>query len=99
PEGWATGAGSSASPWQAETSGAFYAGPSTARLTLAAPANGSENVTGAGHLVIAAPLLATSKLLRGEPTVYAASAAAAALLAGGAIAVYRRHDRRLRESL
>ncbi|MHB8351382.1 MAG: hypothetical protein ACYDFT_01615, partial [Thermoplasmata archaeon] len=71
--GWAPSAPSGA-PGAALRAGAYYAGPGTAQILLSSAANGSEEVTGQGHLVIAAPPLpAVETLLRGIPGAYEAA--------------------------
>jgi hypothetical protein len=86
------------------TAGAFYDGPGSAQITIVAPAAGSENVTAGGHLLLATTpvlpsILPSPAVLRADPFLVGAAVAVFAGAGLGGVLLYRRHDRRVRESL
>jgi hypothetical protein len=93
-----TAQGSTGSATGSIVVGAYHALANTTRLSLLSAANGSSNLTTAGEFLLSAPPLAPLKLV-GDAPVYLLSAVGFAAVGLGGIVVYRRRDRRLRESL
>ena len=93
-----TAQGGSGAPASTVTVGAYHALANTTRLSLLSAANGSTNLTTAGEFLLSAPPLLALKLFGNAP-VYLLSVAGFAAVGLGGIFVYRRRDRRLRDSL
>jgi hypothetical protein len=96
--GNATGAG--APPIVA---GTYFAAPGTDRVTLAAAALGSTNVSATGRLMLTIPPVASLAPLpaevRADPWAYAAALGAFSALAIVGVGYYRQRERRSREEL